>query len=95
MPVLTYAGVYFMSIPYAVKQERSEWTEEPDTILLGAFEPSLTRVTMEIDCRECGRPVYVSPRELGKSPVVCILCGLRYFKESDRETVTRALIPQA
>ena len=84
-----------MSIQYAEKPERSEWTDDQDTILLGAFAPSLIQITMEIECKECGRPVYVSPHEIGASTVVCILCGLQYFNETDRDTVTRALIPQA
>jgi hypothetical protein len=84
-----------MSIHYAEKQERAEWMDDRDTILLGAFAPSLTQITMEIECKECGRPVYVSPNEIGTSTVMCILCGLQYFNETDRETVTRALIPHA
>jgi len=66
-----------------------------DSILLGAFAPSLTQITMEIECKDCGRPVYVSLREKGASTVLCIVCGLKYFNETDRETLTRALIPQA
>jgi hypothetical protein len=69
--------------------------EEQDTILLGAFAPSLTQITMEIECRDCGRPVYVSLRERGDSTVLCIVCGLKYFNGSVRETLTKALIPQA
>jgi hypothetical protein len=77
-----------MSIHYVEKLERSEWTDDQDSILLGAFEPSLTQITMEIECKECGRPVYVSPYERGESTVLCIVCGLQYFSETDRETVT-------
>ena len=84
-----------MPIQYMEKEEWLERMRADETILLGAFAPSLSQITMEIECKECGRPVYVSPRELGKSTVVCIMCGLQYFKESDRETVTKALIPQA
>ena len=63
-----------------------------EEILLGSFEPSLNQITMEIDCRECGRPVYISPREKGKAMVICILCGLKYFNESDRDTIKAALL---
>jgi hypothetical protein len=84
-----------MSTHYIEKQERFEGTDDQETILLGAFAPSLTQITMEIECKECGRPVYVRPHEIGTSAVVCIMCGLQYFNETDRETVTKALIPQA
>jgi len=39
--------------------------EDQETILLGAFVPSLHQITMEIECKECGRPVYISPRREG------------------------------
>ena len=84
-----------MSIQYIEKEEWLERIEDQETILLGAFAPSLTQITMEIECRECGRPVYVSPYEKGASTVVCIVCGLQYFDETDRETLAKALIPQA
>ena len=84
-----------MSIEYIEKEEWLERVQEQETILLGAFAPSLNQITMEIECRECGRPVYVSPYERGASAVLCIVCGLKYFDDSDRETLTRALIPQA
>ncbi len=53
-----------MSIEYV---EREEWLDlmQEETILLGAFAPSLNQITMEIECKECGRPVYISPSEKG------------------------------
>jgi hypothetical protein len=84
-----------MPIEYLEKQEWLERMQETETILLGAFAPSLTQITMEIECRECGRPVYVSLSEKGATTVLCIVCGLKYFNESDRETLTKALIPQS
>ncbi len=84
-----------MAIEYLEKQEWLERIGEQETILLGAFTPSLTQITMEIECKQCGRPVYVSPYEKGASKVLCIVCGLEYFDETDRETLTKALIPQA
>jgi hypothetical protein len=83
-----------MAIQYIEKQEWFERIDDQETILLGAFAPSLTQITMEIECKECGRPVYVSPHERGESAVLCIVCGLQYFSETDRETVAKALIPQ-
>ena len=84
-----------MPIEYVEEQEWFECMQDEETILLGAFAPSLTQTTMEIECKECGRPVYVSPRERGAAAVLCIVCGLQYFEESDRESLTKALIPQA
>ena len=84
-----------MAIDYVEKEEWLERMQETETILLGAFAPSLTQITMEIECKECGRPVYVSPKEKGTAAVLCIVCGLTYFNESDRETLAKALIPQA
>ena len=84
-----------MSIEYVEKSEWLERMQDEETILLGAFAPSLNQITMEIECKECGRPVYVSPYERGAAMVLCIVCGLKYFNESDRETLTKALIPQA
>ncbi len=72
-----------------------DYFSESESILLGAFAPSLTQITMEIECKDCGRPVYVSPNEKGTSIVLCIVCGLKYFNDTDRETLTKALIPQA
>ena len=72
-----------------------DYLDEQDSILLGAFAPSLTQITMEIECRDCGRPVYVSLRERGDSTVLCIVCGLKYYTGSALETLTKALIPQA
>jgi len=82
-----------MAIQYFEKEEWLEAMEDTGTILLGAFAPSLTQITMEIECKECGRPVYVSPYEKGAEAVLCIVCGLKYFNESDRETLAKALIP--
>ncbi len=77
--------------------EKEEWLEymQDDTILLGSFEPAINQITMEIDCHECGRPVYISPHEKGEATVICILCGLKYFSKPDREIIKKALIPQA
>ena len=82
-----------MPIEYVNKQE---WLEkmQDETILLGAFAPALDRITMEVECKECGRPVYVSPYERGAT-VICIVCGLKYFSDTDRKTLTKALIPQS
>lgn len=84
-----------MSIQYVEKNEWHAKMHRQESLLLGAFEPSLSKITVEIECRECGRPVYVSPRELGDATVICIVCGLKYFEEPDRETISKALIPQA
>ena len=84
-----------MPIEYIEEDEWLEQMEDQETILLGAFAPSLTQITMEIECKECGRPVYVSPRERGAATVLCVVCGLKYFDESDRETLSKVLIPQA
>ncbi len=84
-----------MPIEYIEKEEWLERVQEQETILLGAFAPSLNQITMEVECKECGRPIYVSPCERGASAVLCIVCGLKYFSDSDRETLTKALIPQA
>ena len=86
------AGVYRMLIKHVEKEECTELMQ--GEILLGAFAPSLSQITMEIECKECGRPVYISPREKGEATVICIVCGLKYFNEADREVVTKALIPQ-
>ncbi len=74
--------------------DREDWFDlmQDQAILLGAFAPSLTQITMEIECQECGRPVYISPHEKGRATVICIVCGLKYFDEPDRETIKRALI---
>jgi hypothetical protein len=88
-------GVHLMAIHHVEDEELIERMQEAETILLGAFAPSLTQVTMEIECKACGRPVYVSLSEKGAAAVLCIVCGLKYFNESDRETLTKALIPQA
>jgi len=78
--------------------EKEEWLEgmkNTETILLGAFALSLTQVTMEIECKKCGRPVYVSPYENGGEAVLCIVCGLKYFHELDRQTLAKVLILNA
>ncbi len=74
--------------------EREEWLYfmQGDAILLGAFAPSLNQITMEIECKECGRPVYISPSEKGNATVICIICGLKYFDEPDQEIIRKALI---
>ena len=84
-----------MSIHHVEKEEWLEQMLDQETILLGSYAPSLTQITMEIECEECGRPVYVSPGERGAAAVLCIVCGLKYFNETDRETLINALIPQA
>ena len=83
-----------MPIQYMENEEWLERMQADETILLGAFAPSLSQITMEIECKECGRPVYVSPYE-NRATVLCIVCGLKYFSDTDRETLTKALIPQA
>jgi hypothetical protein len=88
------AGVYQMLIENIEKEEWLGLMQE-DAILFGAFEPSLTQITMEIECRECGRPVYISPQEKGDATVICIICGLKYFNDPDREILRKALIPAA
>jgi hypothetical protein len=84
-----------MAVPNFEKEEWLEGMEDTETILLWAFAPSLTQITLETECRECGRPVYVSPYEKRGEAVLCILCGLKYFNESDREALAKALIPHA
>ncbi len=81
-----------MSIEYVDKSEWQERMQDQETMLIGAFAPPLTQITMEVDCSDCGRPVYVSPYEKGAARVFCILCGLKFFDEADRETLTRALL---
>ena len=80
-----------MSIEYLEKTEWLERMQNQETILIGAFAPPLTQITMEINCSDCGRPVYVSPYEKGAARVFCILCGLKFFDDADRETLTKAL----
>jgi hypothetical protein len=77
--------------------ETQEWHElmQDGTILLGAFAPSLHQITMEVECKECGRPVYIGPHEKGQATVICIVCGLKYFDEPDREILRKALIQPA
>ncbi len=77
--------------------EREEWLDfmQEDAILLGAFAPSLSQFTMEIECKECGRPVYISPSEKGNATVICIICGLKYFDEPNREIIKKALVSAA
>jgi len=84
-----------MAVPNFEKEEWLAKMEDTETILLGAFAPSLTQITMEIKCKEWGRPVYFSPYENGGEAVLCIVCGLKYFNESDREALAKALIPHA
>jgi len=68
-----------MSIEYTEESEWLERMQDDETILIGAFEPLPTQVTMEIDCRDCGRPVYVSPYEKGSAKVFCLICALQFF----------------
>jgi hypothetical protein len=81
-----------MSIEYVEKAEWLERMNEQETILIGAFAPALNQITMEVECRSCGRPVYVSPYEKGAATVLCLLCGLDLFDESDRETISKAML---
>ena len=69
--------------------EKSEWLEQAknsDAVLIGAFMPSLSLITMEADCCECGRPVYIRTYENGTAKIVCMLCGLKLFSVADQET---------
>jgi hypothetical protein len=77
--------------------EIKEWLEltQDEEILLGAFAPSLHQITMEIECKECGLPVYISPHEKGRATVICIVYGLKYFNKPDREILRKALISPA
>jgi hypothetical protein len=77
--------------------EKEEWLEhmQENTILLGSFEPAANLITMEFDCHECGRPVYIGPHEKGDATVICILCGLKFFSEPDREIIKQVLIPES
>ena len=46
--------------------EKSEWLEQiknSDAVLIGALTPSLSLITVEADCCECGRPIYISTYE--------------------------------
>ena len=84
-----------MSIEYLEKTEGLQRMQNHEAILIGAFSPLLTQVTMEINCHDCGRPVYVSPYEKGMAKVFCLLCGLQFFNAEDRETITKALLARA
>ena len=80
-----------MSITFVDKSEWLEQTTNPDAVLIGAFLPSLSRTTVEADCRECGRPVYVSTYENTTPKIVCILCGLKLFSPADQATLRKLL----
>jgi hypothetical protein len=81
-----------MSIEYVDKVEWLEKMNAQETILIGAYAPSLNQITMEVECRGCGRPIYVSPYEKGAATVLCLLCGLPLFNEADRETISKAML---
>jgi hypothetical protein len=84
-----------MSIEYVEKSEWLEHMQDQETMLIGAFAPPLTQITMEVSCSDCGRPMYVSPYEKGAAKVFCILCRLKFLDEADRETLTKALMEKA
>jgi ribosomal protein S27E len=85
-----------MSIEYIDKAEWQERVAERETVLIGAFAPALNQITMEIECRSCGRPIYISPYEKNASTVLCIICGLSLFNETDRDAISKAMLnPQA
>jgi hypothetical protein len=81
-----------MSIDYVDKAEWLERMNAQETILIGAFAPSLNQITMEVECSGCGRPIYVSPYEKKAATVLCLLCGLNLFNEADRETISKAML---
>jgi len=80
-----------MAIEYIEKDEWLEQVNSQETILIGAFAPSLNQITMELECRGCGRPVYVSPYEKVTATVLCMVCGPSRFSDEDRETISQAL----
>jgi hypothetical protein len=73
-----------MPIKFVEKSEWLEQTKNSVAVLIGAFMPSLSLITMEVDCRECGRPVYISTYENGIAKIVCMLCGLKLFSVADQ-----------
>jgi hypothetical protein len=81
-----------MSIEYVDKAEWMEMISEKETILIGAFAPALNQITMEAECRGCGRPIYVSPFEKNATTFLCILCGMSLFDERDRETISKTML---
>jgi hypothetical protein len=81
-----------MSIQYIDKAEWQERVAEQETILIGAFAPALNQITMEVECRGCGRPIYVSPYEKNASTVLCLLCGLSLFNETDRDIISKTML---
>ncbi len=84
-----------MSIEYVDKSEWLERMQDEETILIGAFALPLTQITMEVECSDCGRAVYVSPHEKGAAKVFCILCGLKFFNEADREALTQVFLEKS
>jgi hypothetical protein len=80
-----------MAIEYIEKDEWLEQINRQETVLIGAFAPSLNQITIQLECRGCGRPVYVSPYEKGAATVLCMVCGLSIFSDEDRETISQAL----
>ncbi|NLT65500.1 MAG: hypothetical protein GXX84_02730 [Acidobacteria bacterium] len=84
-----------MPIQYIEKDEWLSRVRDQETILIGAFAPALNQITIEVDCKDCGRPVYVSPYEKGAARVLCIVCGMKYFSDSDRQALVKALLPSS
>jgi hypothetical protein len=81
-----------MSIEYIEKVEWQERLNGKTTVLIGAYAPALNQITMEVECRNCGRPIYVSPYERNTSTVLCLLCGLLHLNESDRKTIAECIL---
>jgi hypothetical protein len=82
-----------MSIKFVKRSEWLEQSKNSDAVLIGAFVPSLSLITltMEADCRECGRPVYIDTRENGTAKILCMLCGLKLFSVADQATFEKFL----
>jgi hypothetical protein len=80
-----------MSVKYVDKSEWLEQTQKPNAVLIGAFLPSLSGATVQTDCSECGRPVYIRAYANGTAKTVCILCGLKLFSPADQVTLRKLL----
>jgi hypothetical protein len=80
-----------MPIKFVDKSEWLEKTNNSDAVLIGAFLPSLLLTTMEADCRECGRPVYISAHENSIAKIICMLCGLKLFDMADQVALRKLL----
>lgn len=78
-------------IKFVGKSEWLELTNNCDAVLIGAFMPSLSLITMESDCRDCGRPVYISPNENGIAKIVCLFCGLKLFSAGDQAALSSGM----